>query len=221
MTAAGAQAWTSLGTAATVPYRPGAGRVAQRCFVTIPYRCVPTMLGNVDCPGRGGMTAALLASHARLQIVARSGCRPGRFVEGRPRSMGPKIAIIGGGIGGLTVAVALARKGVAAEVYEQAPVLEEAGAGVGLWPNALMALEPIGLSGKVARLAVTVTRQGLRRSDGTWLMSFPGEVMVQRWGPGSSWFTGPSCSSCWLLSLTLRPSISVPAAPAWRTAAGR
>ena len=89
--------------------------------------------------------------------------------------MGPKIAIVGGGIGGLTAAVALARRGLAAEVYEQAPVLEEAGAGVGLWPNAMTALEPIGLSGKVARLAVKVGRQGLRRSDGTWLMSFPGE----------------------------------------------
>ena len=44
--------------------------------------------------------------------------------------MGPKIAIIGGGIGGLTAAVALARKGLAAEVYERAPVLEEVGAGV-------------------------------------------------------------------------------------------
>lgn len=32
--------------------------------------------------------------------------------------MGPKIAIIGGGIGGLTAAVALARKGLAAEVYQ-------------------------------------------------------------------------------------------------------
>ena len=32
--------------------------------------------------------------------------------------MGPKIAIIGGGIGGLTAAVALARRGLAAEVYE-------------------------------------------------------------------------------------------------------
>ena len=32
--------------------------------------------------------------------------------------MGPKIAIVGGGIGGLTAAVALARKGLAAEVYE-------------------------------------------------------------------------------------------------------
>jgi 2-polyprenyl-6-methoxyphenol hydroxylase-like FAD-dependent oxidoreductase len=40
--------------------------------------------------------------------------------------MGPKIVIIGGGIGGLTAAVALARKGLAAEVYEQAPALEEA-----------------------------------------------------------------------------------------------
>ena len=98
--------------------------------------------------------------------------------------MGPKIAIIGGGIGGLIAAVALARQGVAAEVYEQAPVLEEAGAGVGLWPNAMTALDLLGLSAKVARLAVTVTRQGLRRSDGTWLMSFPGEVMVQRWGAG-------------------------------------
>lgn len=98
--------------------------------------------------------------------------------------MGPKIAIIGGGIGGLTAAVALARKGLTAEVYEQAPVLEEIGAGVGLWPNALMALEPIGLSGKVAGLAVTVARQGLRRSDGTWLMCFPGELMVERWGAG-------------------------------------
>jgi 2-polyprenyl-6-methoxyphenol hydroxylase-like FAD-dependent oxidoreductase len=98
--------------------------------------------------------------------------------------MGPKIAIIGGGIGGLTAAVALARKGLAAEVYEQAPVLDEVGAGVGLWPNAITALQPIGLSGKVARLAVTVTRQGLRRSDGTWLMCFPEVVMAERWGSG-------------------------------------
>ena len=98
--------------------------------------------------------------------------------------MGPNIAIIGGGIGGLTAAVALARKGLAAEVYEQAPALEEVGAGVGLWPNAMTALEPIGLSGKVARLAVKVSRQGLRRSDGTWLMCFPGELMTKRWGAG-------------------------------------
>jgi 2-polyprenyl-6-methoxyphenol hydroxylase-like FAD-dependent oxidoreductase len=44
---------------------------------------------------------------------------------------------------------------------------------VGLWPNAMAALEPIGLSGKVAQLAVPVGRQGIRRPDGSWLMYLP------------------------------------------------
>jgi len=104
-----------------------------------------------------------------------------RWLDG---GMGPDIAIIGGGIGGLTAAVALARQGLAAQVYEQAPALEEVGAGVGLWPNALTALAPIGLAGKVAQLAVTLAGQGIKRPDGTWLMRIPGEVMAQRWGAG-------------------------------------
>jgi 2-polyprenyl-6-methoxyphenol hydroxylase-like FAD-dependent oxidoreductase len=98
--------------------------------------------------------------------------------------MGPKVAIIGGGIGGLTAAIALARQGLAAEVYEQAPVLEEVGAGVGLWPNALTALAPIGLAGRVAQLAVKLAGQGIKRPDGGWLLCIPGDVMTQRWGAG-------------------------------------
>jgi hypothetical protein len=89
------------------------------------------------------------------------------------------------GSGGLTAAVALARQGLAAEVYEQAPALEEVGSGVGLWLNAMAALEPIGLSGKVAQLAVTVGGQGVRRPDGRWLMYIPEGVMAKRWGSGS------------------------------------
>ena len=60
-------------------------------------------------------------------------------------SMRPKIAIIGGGIAGLTAVLALARMGLDAEVYEQAPELKEVGAGVGLWGNAFRALGTIGL----------------------------------------------------------------------------
>ena len=98
--------------------------------------------------------------------------------------MGVKIAVIGAGIGGLTAAIALARQGMAVEVYEQAPALEEVGAGVGLWPNAMAALELIGLSGPVARLAAKVDRQGLMRPDGSWLLCLPAELMTQRWGAG-------------------------------------
>jgi 2-polyprenyl-6-methoxyphenol hydroxylase-like FAD-dependent oxidoreductase len=100
------------------------------------------------------------------------------------KAMKPKIAIIGGGIGGLTAAVALARRGLDAEIYEQAPALEEVGAGVGLWPNAVRALERIGLVDKVGQLAGTVARQGLKRPDGTWLMYLPTELMQNRWGAG-------------------------------------
>ena len=98
--------------------------------------------------------------------------------------MGPRIVIIGGGIGGLTAAVALARKGLAAEVYEQAPELKEVGAGVGLWVNALWALETIGLAGAVAQLGERVDRQGVKCPDGSWLMCYPQELVEKRWGAG-------------------------------------
>lgn len=54
-------------------------------------------------------------------------------------------AIVGAGIAGLTTALALARKGIAAHVFEQAPVLEEVGAGLQLSPNASRILAGLGL----------------------------------------------------------------------------
>ena len=46
-----------------------------------------------------------------------------------------RVAIIGGGIGGLTAANALARAGIETAVYEAAGELREIGAGVALHPN--------------------------------------------------------------------------------------
>ena len=43
----------------------------------------------------------------------------------------PRIAVIGGGIGGLTLALALRRRGVDADLFEQAHELAEIGAAVG------------------------------------------------------------------------------------------
>jgi 2-polyprenyl-6-methoxyphenol hydroxylase-like FAD-dependent oxidoreductase len=56
-----------------------------------------------------------------------------------------RIAIVGGGIGGLTVALALKKFGFEAEVYEQAPALLDVGAAIALWPNATRVLEQLDL----------------------------------------------------------------------------
>jgi len=57
----------------------------------------------------------------------------------------PRIAIVGGGIGGVAAALALERRGFATVVCEQSPALSEIGAGVNLTPNALMALRALGV----------------------------------------------------------------------------
>ena len=55
------------------------------------------------------------------------------------------ILIAGGGIGGLAAAYALARKGFAVRVLEQAPEFKEVGAGIQLGPNIFHAMEALGL----------------------------------------------------------------------------
>ncbi|MBV8859810.1 MAG: FAD-dependent monooxygenase [Acidobacteria bacterium] len=56
-----------------------------------------------------------------------------------------RIVIIGGGIGGLTAALALRREGLEPVVYERAPALLEVGAAIAVWPNAFRVLERLGL----------------------------------------------------------------------------
>jgi len=60
-----------------------------------------------------------------------------------------RIAIIGGGIGGLAAALAMHRHGLEATVYEQSPKLSEIGAGVGLSPNAIKACRVLGVDNEV------------------------------------------------------------------------
>ena len=64
------------------------------------------------------------------------------------------VIIAGAGIGGLTAALTLARAGLRATVLEQAPQLEEAGAGIQLTPNATRILLQLGLGDELRRTAV-------------------------------------------------------------------
>jgi salicylate hydroxylase len=61
----------------------------------------------------------------------------------------PRIAIIGGGIGGLSTALALERHGAETIVCEQAAALNEVGAGINLTPNAIKAFRALGIEAEV------------------------------------------------------------------------
>lgn len=61
-----------------------------------------------------------------------------------------RIAIVGGGIGGLAAANALVQRGQDVTVFEQAPELGEVGAGIFIYPNSLRQLERMGFKEALA-----------------------------------------------------------------------
>jgi salicylate hydroxylase len=61
-----------------------------------------------------------------------------------------RIAIVGGGLAGLAAANALKSFGIAAEVFEAAPALGEIGAAVNTSPQAVKALQAVGVGDKIA-----------------------------------------------------------------------
>ncbi|HEX6533730.1 MAG TPA: FAD-dependent monooxygenase [Gemmatimonadaceae bacterium] len=68
------------------------------------------------------------------------------------------VAVIGGGIGGLGAAIALRQRGIAAHVYESAPVLREEGAGPAVSTNAMQVLGRLGLADLVLAAGVPLER---------------------------------------------------------------
>jgi salicylate hydroxylase len=63
-----------------------------------------------------------------------------------------RILIAGAGLGGLTAALALLRRGIDVEIYEQAPELKEVGAGLQVSANGTRVLYELGLANGVAAL---------------------------------------------------------------------
>ncbi|MFE4501537.1 FAD-dependent oxidoreductase [Rhodococcus sp. NPDC056743] len=78
--------------------------------------------------------------------------------------------VIGGGIGGLATALALANAGWTVTVFEKAPVLTEVGAGITLWPNALAALDHLGVGDDIRSRAAPGWVGGIRNRQGRWLL---------------------------------------------------
>jgi len=88
-----------------------------------------------------------------------------------------RISIIGGGIGGLTAALSLQHFGFRVSIFEQARELREIGAGVVISPNAMHALNFLGVGGRVAQDAGPTELYVVRHFQ-------TGAVITTRWtGP--------------------------------------
>ncbi|MFF8652645.1 FAD-dependent monooxygenase [Streptomyces huasconensis] len=90
--------------------------------------------------------------------------------------------IVGGGIGGLAAAIALHQQGWHVEVLEKAPEFTEIGAGISLWPNALRALDTLGLADTVRALGAEEATGGVRDRRGRWLSRTDNAELARRFG---------------------------------------
>ena len=73
-----------------------------------------------------------------------------------------RILIAGGGIGGITAALCLAKKGISVDVFEQSSEFGEVGAGLQLSPNCTRVLHYLGLENGLRLLAFIPTRAEVR-----------------------------------------------------------
>ncbi|HZG07047.1 MAG TPA: FAD-dependent monooxygenase [Streptomyces sp.] len=94
----------------------------------------------------------------------------------------PRAFVIGAGVGGLTAAAALHRRGWAVTVAERAATLEPVGAGIALAPNAQRALDVIGLGDAVRSMAGRQDEGGLRTPSGRWLSRTSQTAAAERFG---------------------------------------
>lgn len=98
--------------------------------------------------------------------------------------MTDRIAIVGGGIGGLAVALALVQRGIDVAVYEQAPELRELGAGVQISANGTRVLHGLGLGEALDKVQAEPAGKALRlwNTGQSWQVFDLGMESVRRFG---------------------------------------
>jgi 2-polyprenyl-6-methoxyphenol hydroxylase-like FAD-dependent oxidoreductase len=114
------------------------------------------------------------AGRADNKYIARSGSEK-RMGKTEP------VIIIGAGIGGLAAALALKRVGIEARIFERVATLDEGGAGLTLWANAVKALRKLGLE-ELTTSAFNLADGHIYSWRGAQLTSFSAQQLQRRFG---------------------------------------
>ena len=93
-----------------------------------------------------------------------------------------RVVVIGAGMGGLSAAVGLRQAGADVVVLEQAPALQEVGAGLSLWPNAVHGLRRLGLWDSIEPVGARVDRSDILDQRGALLHGSPTLPVQERFG---------------------------------------
>lgn len=80
-----------------------------------------------------------------------------------------KVIVIGAGVGGLCTAIALQQYDFEVKVYEKVKILDEVGAGLTLWPNALHVLRALGVAYAVIMAGSKLQRSQIHTDNGETL----------------------------------------------------
>lgn len=95
------------------------------------------------------------------------------------------IAIIGGGIAGLTAATALQQQGLSARVYEASPTPKATGKGIWLPSNALQVMARLGLAEAMYAQGINIDHIELRNKHNTLLQHIDLASVRSRFGHGT------------------------------------
>lgn len=88
-----------------------------------------------------------------------------------------RVIIVGGGIGGLSTAIALRGLGHELVVLERAPRIDPLGAGITLFANAMRSLGRLGVAEAVARRGAAVTQSRILTAEGRELARVPPDLL--------------------------------------------
>jgi 2-polyprenyl-6-methoxyphenol hydroxylase-like FAD-dependent oxidoreductase len=88
-----------------------------------------------------------------------------------------RVIVVGGGIAGLSAAIALRRAGDEVVVLERAPRIDPVGAGITLFANAMRALDRLGVREAVAARGAPAKRSAILTSEGRELSRIPQDLL--------------------------------------------